>query len=1034
MFRSARYLILLIFISGQQTGFVSAADQEKPEVLTSQILNIMKSHCGKCHGPIRPKSGLMLMNLGGIARGSDEGKIVVPHQIEKSSLWLRIRDDEMPPEEPLSQDDKKRIRRWIETGAPGLENASQKKKGHWAFQTLRPVEPPENSHANEKTSPIDQFLLTPLIKQGLSFNPETDRHSLIRRVSFDITGLPPAPSEIKQFLNDTNPNAYEMMVDRYLSSPRYGERWGKYWLDTAGYADSNGYFNADTDRPLAYRYRDYVIRSFNKDKPFDQFIQEQLAGDEIANLKPNDPFTPQTVELLEATHFLRNASDGTDKSDGNPEERRIDKYKALEGTIQIISSSLLGLKLKCARCHEHKFEPIEHQEYYQFQAIFYPAFNIDQWKYPKDRFIYASSAAEQSAWKQEQARLDSLAEKQNQAYRNWLKAHPPRKKVLFEETFDSGSPPRLVNHWSNRAPDDDQPGGNPAVNLDSAQAPGALIHKGHLQLIETGGKGDRLLSTQQSYDWTPDKQGDWIQASFDLISDRVGNSPPSARIGYLIAVTDFNDRQTNVIGNILIDGHPSGNTAVHVDYPGTESQSVGTIGPTGYQPGHRYGIRITNAGDGKYELQHLTDGILEGKPLILNKKQLPEGGFGFEYCCGRSFIVDNVIVATNDPAEDPALRKSRQEQHKARQNELATTLKNINDQRTEKPGKIAWVTDLSPTSPDVYLLGRGEYNARVKKVQPAGLEILSESNNQFNIAAARQNLHSSTGSRLAFARWMTKPNSKAASLFARVTVNRIWQNHFGTGIVSTSDNLGYSGSAPTHPELLDWLANQFIQNRWSVKHIHRIILNSKAYRQSSLEHEAGRKKDLENQLLWHFPLRRLDAEAIRDAMLALSGELDFKMGGPYIPTSKTADLSVIVNEKNSGANRRSIYLQQKRTQVLNFLEVFDTPSIVFNCTQRTSTTVPTQSLSLLNSEFARNRATQLNARLQHQVGDDTDAKIAIAILLVFGRNADSAELDFAKTFLAQQPANYPGSKNAVQLAWIDFCQMLMASNSFLYVK
>lgn len=1029
-----RHLLLLIFILGLSGKISSAAEPQNSDVLTSQVLSIIKTHCGKCHGPVRPKSGLTLMSLSGIARGSEEGNIVVPHQIEKSSLWLRIRDNEMPPEEPLSQNDKKLIRQWIETGAPGLANAPQKKKGHWAFQLLKPMTPPKIQQGSKNTTPIDQFLLAHLAQQGLTFNPEADRHTLIRRVCFDLTGLPPAPEEIKQFLNDADPDAYQTMVDRYLASPRYGERWGKYWLDTAGYADSNGYFNADTDRPLAYRYRDYVIRSFNQDKPFNQFVQEQLAGDEIANRKPKDPFTPRIIELLEATHFLRNASDGTDKSDGNPDERRIDKYKALEGTIQIVSSSLLGLKLKCARCHEHKFEPIEQKEYYQFQAIFYPAFNIDRWKYPKDRFIYASTAAEVSAWEQEQARLNQLSLKRKQEFQKWIKAHQPQRSLVFEDTFDSDSSLKRDNHWSNRAPGDNQPGGTPAVKLDSSKAPAALIHKGHLQLIEKGDKGDRLLSTQQKFDWTPNQKGDWIEATFDLIANRVGTSPPSARIGYFIAVTDFNDRLPNVAGNILIDGHPTSKTAVHLDYPGSESQSIGAIGITGYQPGHRYGIRLTNAGGGKFELQHVVDGIPEGKPLILNDRQLPDGGFGFEYCCGRSFIVDNVEIAINDPDEDPVIRKSKQAQLQAQRKALAEALKTIDDQRSAKPGKIAWTTDLSPDQPDVFLLGRGEYNARLEKVQPAGLQILSEPKNHLNVATARQRRHSTTGTRLAFARWLTKPNSKAASLFARVTVNRIWQNHFGTGIVSTSDNLGYSGSTPTHPELLDWLAYQFIQNQWSVKQIHRLILNSNAYRQSSIEHETGRNKDIENRLLWHFPLRRLNAEAIRDAMLALSGELDLKMGGPYIPTSKTADLMVIVNKTSAGVNRRSVYLQQKRTQVLNLLEVFDTPSIVFNCTQRSSTTVPTQSLSLLNSEFARNCAKHLNQRVKREVGANQKSRISKTILLVFGRTAAPEELDFANTFLAQQPANYKDKRNANQLAWIDFCQMLMASNSFLYVK
>tara|TARA_R110002095_G_scaffold177848_1_gene155202 strand:+ start:340 stop:3435 length:3096 start_codon:yes stop_codon:yes gene_type:complete len=1031
MYGLIRHLLLLVIVFGLPSGFVSAAERSEPDALTSQVLEIMKSHCGKCHGPVRPKSGLMLMNLGGISRGGEEGRVVIPGQIEKSSLWLRVRDNEMPPETPLDEDEKELIRRWIEKGAPGLADSSSAKDVHWAFQKLNPASPSLNLQKNEKTSPIDQFLLSRLTQLGLSFSPEADRQTLIRRVSFDLTGLPPTPEEIHQFLSDTDPRAYENMVERYLSSPRYGERWGKYWLDTAGYADSNGYFGADTDRPLAYRYRDYVIRAINQDKPFDQFIREQLAGDELANLKPDDVYSPHVVELLEATHYLRNASDGTDNSDGNPDERRTDKYKALEGTMQVISSSLFGLKLQCARCHEHKFEPIEQKEYYQFQAIFYPAFNIDNWTYPKQRFTYTASPTELTAWEQENSRLDNLTKQLNQEFRDWLKANPAQQLIVFEDTFDGA---KVAGNWSNQAPGDRLPGGTPAVIIDSANAPGALIDANQLQIIEVGGEGDRLLSTQQVFDWTPNKKGDWIQATFDLVANQVKSSPPAGRIGYLIAVTDFNDREPDLKGNLLVDGHPSGPSAVYADYPGSGSQSVGSIGSTGYQPGHRYGVRITNVGEGKYEFQHVVDGGIEGTPLILEENQLPDGGFGFEYCCSRSFVVDNFVVATNDPVADPEVRKTEQEQLLAKRNELTAALKKVEAQRTPKPGQVAWVTDLSATPPDVYLLGRGEYNARVEKVKPSGLEILSEPDNPFDVTAAKQDLHSTTGNRLAFARWLTKPYSKAASLLARVTVNRIWQNHFGTGIVSTSDNLGYSGAAPTHPELLDWLAYQFMQNHWSMKHIHREILNTRAYRQSSLEHETGRQKDLNNQLLWHFPLQRLDAEAIRDAMLSISGELDLEMGGPYVPISTTADLKVIVNESVAGAHRRSLYLQQKRTLVPNILEVFDAPSIVFNCTQRTPTTVPTQSLSLLNSEFALNRAAKLNERLQQEPAKDQDAKISLAILLVFGRDATPQEIVLANEFLKQQSNNYTDKTNATQLAWNDLCQMLMASNSFLYVK
>jgi hypothetical protein len=300
-------------------------------------------------------------------------------------------------------------------------------------------------------------------------------------------------------------------------------------------------------------------------------------------------------------------------------------------------------------------------------------------------------------------------------------------------------------------------------------------------------------------------------------------------------------------------------------------------------------------------------------------------------------------------------------------------------------------------------------------------------------------------SRLKLAKLLTEPDSRAAALLARVTVNRLWQHHFGTGIVATVDNLGYSGAPPTHPELLEFLAAEFVRSGWSSKTIHRMILNSAAYRQSSqTEPRATGKSSLpvpqqvvaDGHLLSHFPLRRLDAEAIRDGMLAVSGELELQAGGPFVATKRNDEGDVVVDEKTPGAHRRSIYLQQRRTQVTGVLEVFDAPSIVFNCTQRAPTTVPLQSLKLLNSDFVRNRAAALARRIKSEAGSGDVERIERAFVLTIGRQPTAAELASAKKFVAEQPAKYQDSAktDATELAWTDFCHMLLSSNTFLYVN
>jgi len=999
--------------------------------LSADVLQLLKNRCGKCHGPAEPEAGLMLMTLAGVAHGSDEGPVVSPGDLDNSPIWQRVVAGEMPPEDPLSDDQRHLLQKWIEAQAPGLELG---RGDHWAFRKLKVTDPPA-AEESQSPAPIDIYVQAKLSELGITPSPQANRTTLIRRVSFDLTGLPPSPEEIATYLADHADGAYQRMVERYLASPHYGEHWGNHWLDTAGYADSNGYFNADTDRPLAYRYRDYVIRARNADKPFDQFIHEQLAGDELAELagyQPDGEVTAQIVELFEATHYLRNAQDGTDSSDGNPDEVKNDKYKALEGTLQIIGSSLLGLKLQCARCHQHKFEPIQHNEYYQLQAILYPALNIDNWIKPKDRIVFATQPEQLARWEANIAKLDAKATTAKQEYEDWLQQNKEQGIVAFADQFDDPQN-SLEVLWSNTPPDSDTPLGNPSVALDAVTAPAANNTNGHLQILESGQSGDRALSTRQSFDWTPNQADDWIQVSFDLVSDKIDNNPPSARIAYFISLVGFHNDE-NRGGNILIDGNPAGGAAVHLRYPGAADTSAGTVGSQKYQPGRSFGIRVTNSGEKGYHLEHIVDGVVEGESINLQATDLPDGGFGFEYCCGRSFIIDNVRVETNDPSIDSATREKINAALTAQREQHDTTIKAIDAQRTEHPGKIAWVSETSPDAPQVYRLERGEYNAPQEQVHPAALAVLSEESNPAQFATTNSQLTKTSGSRLAFAHWLTSPDSKAAALLARVTVNRIWQHHFGTGITPTSDNLGYSGATPTHPDLLDWLAQQFIRDGWSMKSLHRHILNSATYRQSSATYLQAQQLDPNNTLLWRYPLRRLAAESIRDAMLAASGELDQRMGGPYIPTSRRSTSEVIVDENTNGAHRRSVYLQHRRTQIESVLKTFDAPSIVFNCSRRDSTTVPLQSLALLNSDFVRRRAHALATRIRREVGTDTHARIDHAFLLVLGRTPTDGETLESNTFLAAQPAAYPDRDDAEQQSWVDFCQMLMASNAFLYLE
>lgn len=658
---------------------------------------------------------------------------------------------------------------------------------HWAFLPLRRPALPVTRCPDRLRTSVDSFIEAALEKKGLSLGAEADRLTLLRRVSFDLTGLPPTPADIEAFRADRSADAYECMIERYLASPHYGERWGKYWLDAAGYADSNGYFSADSNRPLAYRYRDYVIEAFNRDKPYDRFVREQLAGDELAGYAPGSDVAPSMVALLTATHFLRNAPDGSGESDGNPDEVRTDRFTVLEGNLQITMNCLLGLTIQCARCHSHKFEPISQEEYYCLQTIFYPVYCPERWIKPNDRVVTLASRAEQEEHQRRNARIDRQ-----------------------------------------------------------------------------------------------------IQA-----------------------------------------------------------------------------LRACSA------------------------------------------------------AADGPVRKHIQQAIAAREKERPRPLE-----------KLAVVTETDANPPAHHILRRGQHNAPGREVQPGVPAALCTTANVYRLQphpAGRV----ATGRRSAFAQWVTSPDNP---LFARVLVNRLWQHHFGRGIVATPDNLGQSGAKPTHPQLLDYLASELIRSGWSIKALHRLILRSAVYRQSSAIRDDSLRIEPDNRLLWHFPLRRLDAEALRDAMLAVSGELDGRRGGPYIPTHRRKDGTVVADEKRDDARRRSVYLQQRRSQALTLLELFDAPLPNPSCSFRNTSTIPLQSLALLNDDFVRARARGLARRLEREAGAEAEKRIALGCTLVFGRAPRREEQTAARRFLSTQKQLLAQEKSNPAQLWIDFCQMLLASNAFLYVE
>jgi hypothetical protein len=728
-----------------------------------------------------------------------------------------------------------------------LKGGSASAEEHWAYRAVVRPRPPTVRGACR--TPVDRFILSALEARGVGQNPEADRATLARRVSFDLTGLPPTPADIDAFLADRSPDAYERMVERYLASPQYGERWGKFWLDAAGYADSNGYFNADSDRPLAWRYRDYIIRAFNADKPYDRFVQEQIAGDELVGFTPAGDLTPAMVEPLTATHFLRNAPDGTGESDGNPDEVRIDRFTVLEGNLQNVVNCLLGVTIQCARCHSHKFEPVSQTEYFGLQAIFFPVYNPERWRPPNDRVVAVGKAAERARWQ----RQTDLIDRQVKALQGGLTAfaEPLREQFLGE---------RLKG-------------------LDAA------TREQVIQAFKTPQK-KRTAKQQQ-----------------------------------------------------LLHAHARATTISEDDL------------------GKRF-------------------------PEFVSLRQ--------------------------------RVRETVAEREKDRPRPL---------------DKLAAFVETDPKPAVHRRLRRGQHDQPAEEVQPGVPAAFTARDNAYRIDPSPAG-RISTGRRTAFARWITSPENP---LFARVMVNRVWQHHFGSGLVATPDNLGRSGAKPSHPALVDYLASEFMRSGWSVKALHRLILHSAVYRQASTPREDLEAIDAENRLLGRFPLRRLDAEALRDAMLHVSGELDTRAGGPYIASRRNGESIVEVPEDVAGAQRRSVYLQQRRSQVVTLLQLFDAPAMVGTCGKRSLSTVPLQPLALLNAEFARLRGKALARRLAREAGAEMEDRLTLAFRLACGRPPHADERAACWRFVEAQREVYAKEKDGNEGTWADLCQMVLASNAFLYV-
>jgi hypothetical protein len=993
----------------------TSANAAEPKVdFARDIQPILSHHCSSCHGPDEKarKAELRLdVRDSALAR-----KAVVPGNLKASKLAARIdstdETERMPPadtKKPLSAQQKQLLKTWIEQGA----NYAQ----HWAFLSPRRPATPQVNNTSWSRNGIDPFVLQRLEREGLKPSPEADKATLIRRVTLDLTGLPPTLQELDNFLADTSPNAYEKVVDRLLASPRYAERMAMAWLDAARYADTNG-FNNDEDR-TQWPWRDWVIDAFQHNMPYDQFIVEQLAGD----LLPNP-----TVSQRIATGFHRNQVHNTE---GGiiAEEYRVE-YVA--DRVHTTATIFLGLSMQCARCHDHKFDPITQREYYQFFAYFN---NLSDKQASYSNFVGAEPFIRAPS-KDQQSKLDKLEhrraerEKQIQKYESEADAHVAKwEKSLTQEEIQKLGNVGFVLHLPL-----DETKGEAVHSGDGAQR-GTVRGKAKWTAGKTGSAlefdGNTFVEVSQAPNFDSDGP----------FSISLWTFPISNEGGALISKMDDGNAYRGY--DVLLE---SGKIAVHVIHHWPDN-AIKIVTKKAVALNSWHNVVVTYDGsrkaagvkvyvDGKLEPADISNDSLRGtiitdKPLHLGKRQatLTFKGklddvklFGVELnpeqvsqlAAGQPVnLVSNVLAIP--PEKRTSVEKTQVRRfYLERIDKDYSRLRNERDEATrqkqelEKGFPVVMVMQELPTPRETFILKRGQYDAHGEKViagVPAILPRLPDN--------APKN-------RLALANWLVSP---AHPLTARVAVNRWWQMIFGTGLVKTVEDFGLTGELPSHPELLDHLAVELVQNRWDVRATIKLMVMSATYRQSSRLTQELRERDPENRLLARGSRYRLPAELVRDNALAISGLLKESIGGasvkPYQPSGLWEDVTVsrrgvYVAEKGDNLYRRGMYTFWKRTCPPPALMSFDAPNREVCVARRATTNTPLQALILLNDPTYVEAARKFAERVLLEGGKTAETRLAFAFRCAVSRTPSPDEERIALGIYQNSLKRFQADKEAAK--------------------
>ncbi|MCE9563395.1 MAG: PSD1 and planctomycete cytochrome C domain-containing protein [Planctomycetes bacterium] len=879
---------------------------EQIEFFEKKVRPILADHCYTCHGPKKQNGGLRLDTVAGIKAGADDGPVLVPGDPAKSRLLKSVRhegDFKMPPKMALPAEAVATLTEWVKAGAAipaeTATTVTNDPRKHWAFQPVKLVAAPDVPNPKQETrNEIDRFILTKLAGAKLEPAPLADRRTLIRRAYFDLTGLPPGADEIEAFVKDASPKAWEAVIDRLLASPQYGQRWGRYWLDLARYADTKGYvFNEDRNFPFAYTYRDYVIRSLNEDKPYDQFVTEQLAADRLPLGADKRPLAALGFLTL-GRRFLSNTHD------------------IIDDRIDVVTRGLMGLSVGCARCHDHKFDPIPTADYYSLYGIFASTTE------PKDLPLIGEVVRTP-----EVIAFEKEVEKREADYKAELQKR-------YTTTLKKLRDPSTVADYIRGVID--------ARKIPEAQLQNFVRERDLTPHVL--GRWRAFLS-QQFKQWSPVygplsiladvPDIDFPEKSAELLEGMTKNpkTPPNPLVLDALTARKLKSFRAaaEAVASVITAAPPTGEQT-------KEQVEVFKV----WGPGGPLDIPITDFD----KIQNRAD----RDALTASQKKIDA------FKAASPFAPPRAHVLNDKPA---------------------------------------------PFQSYVFLRGNpGNHGANVPRQSP---EIATPNRKPFTDGSGR----------LELAKAIVSADNP---LTARVMVNRVWVGHFGQGLVRTPSDFGVRSDAPSHPELLDWLAVQFVKEGWSLKKLHKLMMTSAAYQRSSLVSAEAFKLDTDNKLLSHQNRRRLDFEAMRDSFLLVSSKLDLMAEG------KPVDLF-----KAPFSTRRSIYGLIDRTNFPGTMRAFDVASPDTHSPQRFQTTAPQQALFLMNSPFVTEQAKHLATRTDVMMAKTPTEKVTLLYRLALSRNPTKAELALALEFTAEE------DPKAAFGVWPQLAQTLLLCNEFAFI-